>query len=132
VEQQNHDIDEATQEYELRISAYMTPYYDGAQQKKVDKDKVADYMDKNTNDTDTYHHHCAAVCHAGLAAGGLGYDKGRPSNAGENGPWLMAHGAQAVGHSDKGPELWEIHAASPFGEHFDAPPTIDTALHDRP
>ena len=57
-------------------------------------------MDTHTNDTDTYHHHCAAVCHAGLAAGGLGYDKDRPSNAGENGPWLEKHGAQAVGHSD--------------------------------
>jgi RHS repeat-associated protein len=73
---------------------------DGQQVAQVDKDKVADYMDTHTNDTDTYHHHCAAVCHAGLAAGGLGYDKDRPSNAGENGPWLMKHGAQAVGHSD--------------------------------
>jgi hypothetical protein len=67
---------------------------------KVDKDKVADYMDKHTNDTDTYHHRCAALCHAGLAAGGLGSDKDRPSNANENGPWLVKHGARVVGHSD--------------------------------
>lgn len=31
-----------------------------------------------------------------------------------------------------GPELWEIHAASPFRGRLGAPPTIDTAINHRP
>lgn len=69
-------------------------------QKAIDKSKVVDYMDKNTYDTDTYHHQCAKVCHAGLAAGGLGWDKDRPTAAKDNGPWLQTHGAQIVGRSN--------------------------------
>jgi len=71
-----------------------------AQNQTIDKNKVADYMDKNTSDTDTYHHQCAKVCHAGLAAGGLGWDKDRPSAAKDNGPWLLQHGAQVAGRSN--------------------------------
>jgi RHS repeat-associated protein len=67
---------------------------------KVDKDKVADYMDKHAVGTDTYHGTCAAVCHAGLVAGGLTDTKNRPIDANENGPFLEKHGAIAVGRSD--------------------------------
>jgi RHS repeat-associated protein len=67
---------------------------------KVDKDKVAETIDKNAIGTDTYHHNCAGKCHEALAAGGLGRDKDRPSDANKNGPWLMKHGAQVVAHSD--------------------------------
>jgi len=70
------------------------------QQFKLDKDKVVRYMDRNTHDTDVYHGVCAGVCHGGLAAGGLPWDKDRPSPANKNGPWLMEHGAEVVGHSD--------------------------------
>jgi hypothetical protein len=73
---------------------------DQTQNPTIDKNKVADYMTKNTTDTDTYHHQCAKVCHAGLAAGGLGWDKDRPSAAKDNGLWLLKHGAQVAGRSN--------------------------------
>jgi RHS repeat-associated protein len=104
-------VDEAEQEYLARQS---TARENGAkdkggsanskgseQRKKIDTDKVVDYMDKHAFGTNQFGGKCAGKCHEGLAAGGLPWDKDRPSPAKDNGPWLMAHGAKRVAQSDE-------------------------------
>lgn len=61
----------------------------------IDKDKVADYMDKNANGTGNYGGKCAKACRRGLKAGGLD-TTGHPENAKDYGPFLLKHGASAV------------------------------------
>jgi hypothetical protein len=68
-------------------------------QKKIDINKVVETIDKNAKGTDEYHGNCAGKCHEALAAGGLGYDKTRPSAANKNGYWLLAKGLEMVGYS---------------------------------
>jgi RHS repeat-associated protein len=71
------------------------------QTEKVDKDKVADYMDKHANGTDTYGGHCARACHDGLQAGGVDIsDRPASGAAKDNGPFLTDHGATVVVHGD--------------------------------
>ena len=57
-------------------------------------------LDANAKGVDTYGGKCAGACHKAMAAGGIGWDKNRPWQAGKNGPWLVGHGATPVGHSD--------------------------------
>lgn len=67
---------------------------------KLNIDKMVQYMDEHAKGVDTYGGKCAGACHKGMAAGGIGWDKNRPWQAGKNGPWLVEHGATPVGHSN--------------------------------
>jgi hypothetical protein len=82
----------------------------------LDKSELSDWMDAHALTRSS--HHCALYCRLGMEAAGLNTaDRPQSGDAGDYGPFLLRHGAQAISQDSYVPQVGDVVVFDKTSQH---------------